>query len=48
MMDKYVKDGKYKCLCFCIWSDGIYVISGCGEKWMEMSYSKGDVIFFLY
>lgn len=47
-MDKHVKDGKYKRLCPRIRSDGIYVISGRGEKWMEMSYSKGDVILLPY
>ena len=40
-MDKHVKDEKYKRLCPRIRSDGIYVISGRGEKWMEMSYGKG-------
>ena len=47
-VDKDVRDGKYKRLCPRIRSHGIYVISGRGEKWMEMSYNKGDVILLPY
>lgn len=47
-MKSDIKYGMYRCLCFWLWDDGIYVISGCVEKWLEIGYNKEDIIFLLY
>ena len=48
MMEKDIKDGKYKRLCPRRRTDGIYVISGRSVNWVEMSYNKEDVILLPY
>lgn len=47
-MQEEFKVGKYKCLCFCLCKDGIYVVGGCVISWMEMSYNKSEVILLFY
>ena len=47
-MGKDIENGKYKRLCPRMREDGIYVIRGCSELWMEMSYNKREVILLPY
>lgn len=47
-MYKDIEKGRYKCLCFRKNIDGIYVVGGWGERWIEMSYNKNEVMFFFY
>lgn len=43
-----IEKGIYKRLCFRKNIDGIYVVGGRGERWIEMSYNKNEVILFFY
>lgn len=43
-----IKRGKYKCLCLRKNEKEIYIVGGRGERWMEMSYNKNEVIFLFY
>ena len=43
-MGKDIENGKYKRLCPKMREDGVYVIRGRSELWMEMSYHKIEVI----
>ena len=43
-----IENGKYKRLCPKMREDGVYVIRGRSELWMEMSYNKREVILLPY
>ncbi|XP_068674368.1 uncharacterized protein [Montipora foliosa] len=47
-MGKDIENGKYKRLCPKMREDGVYVIRGRSELWMEMSYNKREVILLPY
>ena len=47
-MGKDIENGKYKRLCPKMSEDGVYVIRGRSELWMEMSYNKREVILLQY
>ena len=47
-MGKDIQNGKYKRLCPKMREDGVYVIRGRSELWMEMSYNKREVILLPY
>lgn len=47
-MGKDIENGKYKRLCPKMREDGVYVIRGHSELWMEMSYKKREVILLPY
>ena len=47
-MGKDTENGKYKRLCPKMGEDGVYVIRGRSELWMEMSYNKREVILLPY
>ena len=43
-----IKHGTYRRLCPRLRDDGIYVISGRAEKWLEIGYNKEDLILLPY
>ena len=43
-MKNDIKHGTYRRLCPRLRDDGIYVISGRAEKWLEIGYNKEDII----
>ena len=43
-----IKKGKYKRLCPRKNEQGIYVVGGRGERWIEMSHNKNEVILLPY
>ena len=43
-----IKRGKYKCLCPRKNEKEIYIVGGRGERWMEMSHNKNEVILLPY
>ena len=47
-MKNDIKHGTYKRLCPRLRDDGIYVISGRAEKWLEIGYNKEDIILLPY
>ena len=47
-MQRDIDKGKYKRLCPRRRDDGIYVVGGRGERWIEMSYNKTEVILLPY
>ena len=47
-MKNDIKHGTYRCLCPRLQDDGIYVISGHAEKWLEIGYNKEDIILLPY
>ena len=47
-MQRDIDKGKYKRLCPRRHDDGIYVVGGRGERWIEMSYNKTEVILLPY
>ena len=47
-MGKDIENGKYKRLCQKMREDGVYVIRGRSELWMEMNYDKREVILLPY
>ena len=47
-MKNDIKNGTYRRLCPRLRDDGIYVISGRAEKWLEIGYNKEDIILLPY
>ena len=47
-MKNDIKHGTYRRLCPRLRDDGIYVISGRAEKWLEIGYNKEDIILLPY
>ncbi|XP_068756918.1 uncharacterized protein [Montipora capricornis] len=47
-MYKDVEKGRYKRLCPRKNTDGIYVVGGRGERWIDMSHNKNEVILLPY
>lgn len=47
-MKNDIKHGTYRRLCPRLRDDGIYVISGRAEKWLEIGYNKEDIILLRY
>ncbi|XP_068735648.1 uncharacterized protein [Montipora capricornis] len=47
-MKNDIKHATYRCLCPRLRDDGIYVISGRAEKWLEIGYNKEDIILLPY
>lgn len=47
-MNNDIKHGTYRRLCPRLRDDGIYVISGRAEKWLEIGYNKEDIILLPY
>ena len=47
-MGKDIENGEYKWLCPKMHEDGVYVIRGHSELWMEMTYNKREVILLPY
>ena len=43
-----LKTGGYKRLCLRRRDDGIYVVGGRGQRWMEMSYNKQELVLLPY
>ena len=47
-MHEDLKKGGYKRLCPRRCDDGIYVVGGRGQRWMEMSYNKHELVLLPY
>ena len=47
-MYKDIEKGRYKRLCPIKNTDGIYVVGGQGERWIEMSHNKNEVMLHPY
>ena len=47
-MKNDIKHSTYRRLCPRLRDDGIYVISGRAEKWLEIGYNKEDIILLPY
>jgi len=45
---KVCTKGGYKRLCPRRRDDGIYVVGGRGQRWMEMSYNKQELVLLPY
>lgn len=45
---KDIEQGRYKRLCPQKNTDGIYVVGGRGERWIEMSHNKNKVLLLPY
>ena len=43
-----IKEGRYKRLCPRKSDNGIYVVRGRGQRWIEMSYNKQELILLPY
>ena len=47
-MHEDLKKGKYKRLCPRKRNDGIYIVGGRSQRWVEMSYNKQELILLPY
>ena len=48
IMHEDLKKGKYKRLCPRKRNDGIYIVGGRSQRWVEMSYNKQELILLPY